>query len=282
MSNEKEQDRPLVSVIIPTYNRVNWLGGAIDSVLEQTCRNFEILIVDDGSTDETSTLVARYGERVNYYYQANRGVSAARNFGIQHARADLVAFLDSDDRWLKNKLQTQVDLMVSDYNVKICYADEIWIRRGVRVNPKKVHQKYSGWIYQKCLPLCIISPSSVMMKREVFDEVGLFDENLPVCEDYDLWLRMSCRCPIHFIDEPLVIKNGGHEDQLSQKLWGMDRFRVRALVKILEEKLLSSEDRRATVEMLHKKCTILAQGCYKRGKTEEGDHYFDIIKRYVE
>jgi len=280
MSRSTEQNNPFVSIIIPAYNRASWLNGAINSVLGQTFKKFELMIVDDGSTDNTREIVTSYGDKVKYFFQSNKGPSAARNLGINNAQADLVTFLDSDDRWFKNKLQIQVDLMTKDSSIRICYTDEIWIRSGIRVNQKKIHKKHSGWIFQKCLPLSIISPSSVMIHREVFEKVGLFDENLLVCEDYDLWLRISSHYPITFIDIPLIIKNGGHEDQLSRKVWGMDRFRVKALEKLLQENLLSSEDKKATIDMLHKKCTILANGCFKRGKMEEGNFYLSIRDRY--
>ncbi len=280
MLKDTKQNYPFVSIIIPTYNRASWLPGAIDSVLEQTFQDYELLIVDDGSTDNTQEMVAGYGDKVKYLYQNNKGPSAARNLGIKSAQADLLSFLDSDDRWLKNKLHTQVDLMISNPSIKICYTDEIWIRLGKRVNPKKIHKKYSGWIYQKCLPLCIISPSSAMIRREVFERVGLFDESLLVCEDYDLWLRISRYYPISFIDLPLILKNGGHDDQLSRQLWGMDRFRVKALEKILQENSLSADDKKATIEMLHQKCTILANGCFKRGKIREGNFYLSIKGKY--
>ena len=271
---------PSISVIIPTYNRASWLTGAIDSVLNQTFQDFELIVIDDGSTDGTREIVAEYGDRVQYFYQFNRGPASARNLGIKHAQADSITFLDSDDRWLRGKLQRQYDLMKGNSDVKICYTNEIWIRRGVRVNQKKIHQKYSGWIYQKCLPLCIISPSSVMIHREVFAKVGLFDEDFLVCEDYDLWLRVSQYFPITFINEPLIIKNGGHEDQLSHRLWGMDRFRVQALEKRLQENYLPLDDRKATIDMLNYKCKILANGCFKRGKTKDGNHYLSIKEKY--
>jgi glycosyltransferase involved in cell wall biosynthesis len=277
MAKSETKYCPSVSVIIPTYNRASWLIDAIDSVLNQTFQDFELIIVDDGSTDGTHEIVAQYGKRIQYFYQSNRGPASARNLGIKKAKADLITFLDSDDRWLKQKLQTQVDLIQKYPDIKICYTDEIWIRRGIRVNQKKIHQKYSGWIYQKCLPLCIISPSSVMVNRDVFDKVGLFDDDFLVCEDYDLWLRISCYFPITFIDQPLIIKNGGHEDQLSHRLWGMDRFRVQALEKILKENSLSANDRKATIDMLNYKCKILANGCLKRGKIEEANFYLDKI-----
>jgi GT2 family glycosyltransferase len=281
MFTDEEKNSPLVSIIIPTYNRASWLKGAIDSVLNQTFRDFELIVVDDGSTDETEAIVDSYDDPVKYFYQSNQGPSAARNLGIKQATANLLAFLDSDDRWLKEKLQIQVDLMMKNPDVKICYTDETWIRNGKRVNPKKIHQKYSGWIYQKCLPLCIISPSSVMIHREVFERAGLFDESMFVCEDYDLWLRISRYYPITFINKPLIIKNGGHADQLSHRLWGMDRFRVRALEKILQENSLADEDRKATIEMLQKKCTILANGFFKRGKVDEGNYYLSIKTKYT-
>jgi glycosyltransferase involved in cell wall biosynthesis len=280
MTESETKYRPLVSVIIPTYNRSSWLIDAIDSVLNQTFQDFELIVVDDGSTDETREIMVEYGDRIHYFYQSNRNPASARNLGIKKAKSDLITFLDSDDRWLKGKLHAQINLMKDNPDVKICYTDEIWIRRGVRVNQKKIHRKYSGWIYQKCLPLCIISPSSVMIHREVFDKVGLFDEDFLVCEDYDLWLRISHLFPITFINEPLIIKNGGHEDQLSHRLWGMDRFRVQALEKILQENSLSADYRTATIDILNNKCKILANGCFKRGKTEEANYYLSVITRY--
>ncbi|RLB05643.1 MAG: glycosyltransferase family 2 protein, partial [Deltaproteobacteria bacterium] len=182
---------PRVSVIIPTYNRRTLLLEAVESVLAQTYSDFELIVVDDGSTDGTEEAIKRYGSRLIYTYQPHQGVSAARNKGIEIARGELVAFLDSDDLWLPKKLQIQVTFMDQHPEVQLCYTDEIWIRRGVRVNPKKKHAKYSGWIYPHCLPLCIISPSSALVRRGLFAQVGHFDPQLPVCEDYDFWLRVA-------------------------------------------------------------------------------------------
>jgi len=271
---------PKVSIIIPTYNRCAWIKNAIDSVLQQTYQNFELLIIDDGSTDITKSVLTKYENSIKYFYQENKGPSSARNLGIRKAKGEFISFLDSDDRWLKRKLETQVKLAESDPNIKICYTDEIWIRNGIRVNQKNIHKKHSGWIYQKCLPLCIISPSSVLMHREVFEEVGTFDEEQTVCEDYDLWLRMSNVYPIRFINKPLIVKYGGHADQLSQKYWGMDRYRIKAMVKMLDTDQLSAENRMATIRVLHKKCRILANGFLKRGNKEEENLYLSIIKKY--
>jgi len=271
---------PKVSVIIPTYNRCAWIKHAIDSVLQQTYQNFELLIVDDGSTDITKGILAEYGKKIKYFYQSNKGPASARNLGIKQSKGTYICFLDSDDRWVKSKLETQINLVTEHPEIKICYTNETWIRKGIRVNQKQIHQKYSGWIYRRCLPLCIISPSSVMIHRDVFEKVGNFDEEMTVCEDYDLWLRISQRYPISFINKKKIVKYGGHEDQLSHKFWGMDRFRVKALEKMLTKKNLSEEDRNATIKMLHRKCDILANGFFKRGKKKDGDLYLSIKNKY--
>jgi len=271
---------PFVSVIIPTYNRESHLVEAIESVLDQSFQDFEVIIVDDGSTDGTAQIAEKYRNNLTYYYQKNKGPAAARNFGIKQAHGTFIAFLDSDDLWLPKKLETQINLIKTNPQIRICYTDEIWIRNGVRVNQKKVHRKYSGWIFPRCLPLCIISPSSVIIHRDVLDKVGLFNEDLIVCEDYELWLRISALYPVEFIKTPLIIKRGGHADQLSKKFWGTDRFRIRALDDILQKTDLAEADRLAAIDMLKKKCSIVANGCYKRGKKEEGDFYTALSKRY--
>ncbi|MDH3695639.1 MAG: hypothetical protein OER96_13840, partial [Gammaproteobacteria bacterium] len=137
-----------------------------------------------------------------------------------------------------------------------------------RVNPMLKHKKSGGWIYQKCLPICAISPSSALIHRSVFDEYGLFDKSLPACEDYDMWLRICSRMPVAYVDEKLIVKYGGHDDQLSKQFWGMDRFRVQALQKILNSEHLADHDRVATVEVLLNKTQILINGAQRRGNTD--------------
>ncbi len=271
---------PEVSVVIPTYNRKEMVQEAVESVLSQTYQDFELIVVDDGSEDGTGEVLReKFGERIIYLYQKNQGVSRARNRGIELSRGKYIAFLDSDDLWLKKKLERQVQFMQQNPEAMICYTDEIWIRRGVRVNPKKKHAKHSGWIYPQCLPLCIISPSSVLMRRELLEEVGGFDPEFPVCEDYDLWLRVALRYPIHLIPEKLIVKRGGHPDQLSHRSWGNDIWRVRALLKMLQKELPPSW-RKLTVAELHRKCSILISGFEKRGKHEEAAQYREIIRRF--
>ncbi len=185
----KKRENPLVSVIIPTYNRGWILKEAIDSVLAQDFTDFELIVVDDGSTDNTQDILTSYKEKIIVEkHSRNKGVSAARNRGITSASGQYVSFLDSDDLWLPQKLSTQVDFFNANPDALICQTEEKWIRNSIFVNPKKRHKKLSGNIFEKSLYLCLVSPSAVMMKRSLFEMTGMFVESLPACEDYDMWL----------------------------------------------------------------------------------------------
>jgi len=265
------------SVIIPSYNRAHLLSRALDSVLAQTLPATEIIVVDDGSSDHTTELISYHYPQVIYLRQENKGVSAARNRGIQYAKGEWIALLDSDDEWLPEKLASQFALLHEAPESKLIHADEIWIRNGVRVNQMKKHTKRGGHIFQHCLPLCAISPSTSLIHRSLFDELGLFDESLPACEDYDLWLRITARYPVLYCDTPLIIKYGGHEDQLSQQHWGMDRFRIQALQKCLADDQLKEEDRIAAQKMLIRKLTILLKGARKHGNQEVINQYQSLL-----
>ena len=266
-----------VSVVIPTFNRARRVRRAIASVLSQTHTDVEIIVVDDGSTDGTGRSLASFGRRIEYRaHSANRGVSTARNTGINAARHPLLAFLDSDDYWLPEKLAAQVDFHEEHPDAVASQTEEIWIRGGRRVNPGRRHRKPSGDIFEPSLELCLVSPSAVMIRRQILEDVGLFDESLPACEDYDLWLRIACRYPIHLIQRPLVVKEGGRADQLSATYKGMDRFRIQAMLKILRSGRLSAEQTRATLHELARKCRIYGQGCLKRGKRGEGEYFLSL------
>lgn len=278
-----------VSVIIPAYNRKTVLPRAMDSVLAQKGAEFELVIVDDGSTDDTTHVIqgarnSELGIRKNdapneslgtspeirfFHSEKNHGPAAARNFGIKEARSEWIAFLDSDDAWMPGKLKAQLEFFRENPDYLICQTEEIWIRNGSRVNPMKKHQKSGGWIFEKCLPLCVVSPSAVMMHRKLFDKIGLFDESLPACEDYDLWLRIAARYPIGLIKKPYIFKYGGHADQRSREFPAMDQFRIRSLVKILKEGNLTSEQITAAQKTLEGKAKIYIEGALKRGKKEE-------------
>ncbi len=253
---------------------------ALDSIIQQTFQPVEIIVIDDGSTDDTTSMIGDFFPNVKYLYQKNSGVSSARNQGIKTATGDWIAFLDSDDQWLPEKLHKQQLALKCNPGIKLCHTEEIWIRNGIRVNAMKKHSKKGGWIFQHCLPLCAISPSSAIIHRSVFDNVGLFDESLPACEDYDMWLRITAKYPVIFLEDPLIMRFGGHEDQLSRKHWGMDRFRIQALQKILDQNELSIENRDAASTMIKKKAQIFLNGAQKRGKTTESDYYEQLIKRY--
>jgi glycosyltransferase involved in cell wall biosynthesis len=267
---------PSVSVIIPTFDRWPLVGAAIESVLAQSFADFELIVVDDGSTDRTGAELVRFCSRLRLLTQFNRGASSARNLAVRHARGSYLAFLDSDDLWLPRKLAIQTAFMQQHPSVQICQTEEIWIRNGVRVNPKAKHRKPSGDIFIPSLEMCLVSPSAVMLTRELFERVGGFDETFPVCEDYDLWLRIAVEHCVAIIDEPLVVKRGGHADQLSRALWGMDRYRVLALQKLLRSGLGGAR-RMAALEVLRRKVAVLADGARKRGKLREAEGYETIL-----
>ena len=277
---DAEEKRTLVSVVIPTYNRAWIVKEAVDSVLAQDYKDFELIVVDDGSTDDTSRVLAPYGDAIKVVFQENKGVSAARNRGVSQASGRFIAFLDSDDLWLPKKLSTQVEFFHQRPDALICQTEEIWVRNGNRVNPKKRHKKHSGMIFEPSLELCLVSPSAVMIRRDVLDSAGGFDETLPACEDYDLWLRISCRFPVYLIGTPLTVKRGGHDDQLSKKA-GLDKFRIKAIENIIKTGILSDNQHRAALKMLKKKCGIYAAGCRKRGREEEARYYEAMPENFI-
>ena len=258
-----------ISVIIPTFNRKKTLGRAIQSVMNQSLSPFEILIIDDGSNDGTEEWVKENFQNIKYIYQNNRGVSSARNKGIENAYGDWVAFLDSDDEWLPNKLYEQVKAIESNPGMKFFHTNEIWIRNGIRVNQMKKHKKYGGYIFEKCLDICRISPSSALIQKEVFDNIGIFDESLRVCEDYDLWLRITSKYPVVFLDIPLIYKYGGHADQLSKVNDGIESYRIQSLEKIIKSGFLSDEQKVMAVNALVNKMKIYSKGLEKRKKLVE-------------
>ena len=271
---------PKITAILPTWNRAEWLEKSIQSVLDQTFGDFELVVVDDASTDSTAEIIERYSGKIRtIVFSENRGVSAARNAAIKNSDSEWIAFLDSDDFWHPDKLQKQIAQTKMRPACPLHFTDEIWIRNGVRVNPKKKHQKKEGWIFQPSLALCLMAPSTVILRRELFEVHGLFDENLPVCEDYDLWLRLTAQHPVALRNEKLMTRHGGHADQLSRSDWGIDRYRVQSIQKILKTESLRPEDRTAAIWMLIEKCGILAKGFRKRGNLKEVEKYEKIIRQ---
>ncbi|MGE3537222.1 MAG: glycosyltransferase [Candidatus Tectimicrobiota bacterium] len=271
--------QPVVSVIIPTYNRAAWVGEAIASVLAQLYPALELIVVDDGSDDHTREVVAAFGARLHYLRQPHAGVSAARNRGVAASQGALLAFLDSDDLWLPGKVAAQVALFQAQSEVQVCYTDEIWIRHGVRVNQRQVHQKPSGWMFEASLALCLISPSSIMLRRALWERLGGFDEGLPACEDYDLWLRMTLVAPVALLPERLIVKRGGHADQLSRSVPVLDQYRITALEKLLLAPLSCLQRQRVLAQLLAR-CHIVAQGARKRHLEERWRTYQAKAEHY--
>lgn len=266
-----------VSVIIPTHNRADVLGRAIASVLGQTWSDLELIVVDDGSTDATATVLAEFDDpRLTGMRQENKGVSAARNRGIAASGGRLIALLDSDDSWMPDKLEKQVRFM-AESGFAICQTDEIWIRNGVRVNPRFKHAKPAGWFLERSLELCLISPSCVMFTRSLWNELGPFDERLPACEDYSLWLRVGTRYPVGLVPEPLVVKTGGHADQLSRRIIGLDLYRVYAMIDLLRSMELDAGQRALVAVALRERVRLYAQGCIKHGKDEEALRVRELV-----
>ncbi len=268
-----------ISVIIPTFNRCDLLKRAINSVIKQTITPKEIIIIDNGSTDQTHQMVSSLFPDINYLIEKKRGVSAARNKGIIESESKWIAFLDSDDAWKPNKLEKQIEFSVFNQDkYRLIHTDEIWYRNKKFLNQLKKHKKVGGNIFYNSLQLCCISPSSVIVKKEIFEDYGLFDENLKVCEDYDMWIRISSKEEVGFLDSPLVVKYGGHSDQLSQKFWGMDRFRIEALEKNLKNKHFSKTQKKIVLDTLIKKLTIVYNGAHKRGNKEIFKKYNDKLQ----
>ena len=269
-----------ISVIIPTFERKHLIGRALDSVLKQTQPAREVIVIDDGSSDGTAGWIKKAYPSIILIDQKNRGVSAARNTGIRNAKSKWVALLDSDDEWLPEKLEAQVKLLQKNENKLFCHTNEIWIRNGVRVNPMKKHQKFGGMIFNECLDICRISPSSSLFCRALLDDVGWFDETLPICEDYDLWLRITAKYPVLFVDEPLIIKYGGHSDQLSRRPGGIEQYRIKALENILSSASLKNSDRISAIKMLIKKLDILMAGSKKRGNIDQVNEVHEKIRNW--
>lgn len=274
-----------VSVIIPTFNRAAFLPRAIESVLRQTCQCAELVIVDDGSTDATKRLLNNLAGQIKVPFtvinQQNKGPAAARNQGVLNARHGFIAFLDSDDHWHRRKLEIQYQALVKSPEYRISHTFERWLRRGEHLNQKLKHIPRQGYIFDHCLELCAVGMSTVLLRRELFDQVGYFDESLRCCEDYDFWLRVSRNHPFLLVQTPLTVKEGGRVDQVSyQHRLGMDRLRIYCLEKLLKEDLLDENQYLMVFRELQRKAHIFGRGCLKHGRVNLGSYYLDLISEY--
>jgi len=272
-----------VSVVIPVYNRSALLGRALVSVFNQSVDCEEIIIVDDGSTEgsllDLAVLSNNYqGGEIRIFSQSNKGPAAARNLGMKMARCETIAFLDSDDHWQRKKLEIQYNMLKDEPEYLISHTLERWLRNGRHLNQRKRHIPRHGEIFDHCLELCAVGMSTVMLKKSLISEVGVFDESMRCCEDFDFWLRVSCRHAFLLVRQALTIKEGGREDQVSfQYRTGMDRFRIDSLLRLLNSERLSDFQRLQTQRELLKKCKVYGKGCLKHGNIAEGNRCLDLI-----
>jgi len=303
--------RPFFSVIIPTYNRFDFLRIAINSVIYQAFKDFELIVVDDGSTKNTADVVKQYiGEplhqkprvlvstenvknlklanslnsstRIRYIYQPNKGPAAARNKGLKESKGEFICFLDSDDRFRQQKLEITYNYIKKYPQYKIFHTEEIWYRDGKLLSQKKYHKKPDGYVFKEALPICCVSISTAAIKQEVFRDTGTFDENLPACEDYEFWLRATSKYKVKLIPKALTIKEGGHSDQQSKKFPALDRFRIYSIKKLLESNILNKRQQKLTIKELKRKCEIYVKGAIKRKKAEEVKYYKNLIEEFVQ
>ena len=261
----KNENKYKISVVIPTLNRINTLQRALDSVINQTYKPAEIIVVDNGSSDGTLKLLREQYPKITILTENKIGVSSARNKGIKKSINQWIALLDSDDAWHPRKLEIQTSMLDSalkEYN--LIHTDEVWFRNNKHINQMKKHKKQGGYIFERCLSLCCISPSSVMFKKNILDKVGLFDESLPVCEDYDMWLKICSSEEVLFAQDKLTYKYGGHKDQLSKSYWGMDRFRIKSIENIIKNFDLTYKQKKQAKKELIKKLKIIINGAFKR------------------
>ncbi len=279
---------PLFSIIIPTYNRAGFIEKAVESVLNQTCQDFELIVIDDGSTDGTVEILrnlsvsyaSSQGGRLNVIAQENHGVAHARNRGIEQARGEWICFLDSDDWFLPEKLAVTKEAVRQNPDHKIFHTQETWFRSGEVLPQKTKHTKPNGYVYENAVEICSISISTACVHASVFADVGLFDEAFEACEDYEFWLRTTHQYPVHLIDQVLTEKDGGRPDQLSARVWGLDRFRIRALDKIMNTGVLNSRQQAITRRAIIEKCSIFLKGAKKHNNEKAVRQYARLMEQY--
>ena len=266
------------SVIIPTYNRRYFLKISLESVLEQTFKDFELIIVDDGSTDKTYKLIKGYKDkRIKYLKQENKGPASARNLGIKESKGKFICFLDSDDRYRNDKLEITNKYIKRNPGYKIFHTQELWYKNSRYLSQKIEHKKPNGFIFKKALKICCVSLSTACINKDLFLRVGVFDENFPVCEDYEFWLRASLFYPVKLIPHYLTIKEGGRIDQQSRKK-GLDKYRFFAIYKIIKNYRLPLYYLKEALRNLEEKAEIYTKGASKRKKVKEISQIKDKLK----
>lgn len=234
---------PKVSVIIPTYNNSQYIVEALNSVLLQTYRDFEVIIVDDGSTDNTykniTGIITAHPNLLKYIYQENRGLPSARNIGIKNSCGEYIALLDSDDAWLTNKLEQTINNLEENSEISMVYSDMYLVNRQGDILHKWLQTKNNfceGYIYNQLIKENFIIPSSVVIRRRLLDEVGYFDENITYAEDYDLWLRIAEKNKIGLVNHPLV-KWRQHDKNMSKNFEKCSKYLIKVFNKQIQKNI---------------------------------------------
>jgi len=278
-----------LSVIIPVYNRRDLLKEALDSLDSQRFKDFQVIIADDGSTDgsdETaeSWLKTHRGHLLRLKHSGFPGL--VRNRAVDLAEGEWIAFLDSDDLWKPEKLQRQLEEIRREPEIRLWHCREIWQRGTQIVSQKKQKHRRRGDLFEDALKKCIIGPSTVLIRRDFWNQTGGFRDDMEIAEDYELWLRMTALEPVGYLDEPLIIKRAGDWDQLSEKYGQIEIFRMRGLAALVESQWFSrhasEQIQSLAVQELIRKYDIYARGCRKRGKEQEAAHYEALSSKLIQ
>jgi glycosyltransferase involved in cell wall biosynthesis len=265
-----------VTVIIPVYNRAALCVEALQSVYSQTRMPAEVIVVDDGSTTSLKEVKFILNQHTGILLkQENQGVAAARNLGAKHATQPWLAFLDSDDLWQITKLEKQFKLHENQEDLLISQTKELWVKNGNQVRQKRHHACAVGNAFEQSLKSCCISASAVIIRKDIFVEEGGFDTSFSVCEDYDLWIRLTRKYPVGLVPEELVVKRRGFGDQLSDSVQVQDKLRVRSLLKLLSSDLTLDQQKLVKSE-ISRKLSILENGAHKRGLSNNVTEYQQI------
>ncbi len=268
-----------ISVIIPTFNRSEFIVNTINSVLNQTYSVAEIIVIDDGSIDDTAMIIEKLSintDKIKYISQENRGVSSARNLGILNASNNWICFLDSDDIWNTDKIEQQVIFHTKNPAILFSHTQEQWLFNNKIIKQKKHQSKKSGFCFKENIANTLIGASTVMIHKSILNHIGHFDEELLVCEDYDLWLRILYKYEVGFIDKELIKKIAGHKNQLSFSTPLMDIFRIKVLQKHIKSKYTHEIQ-----DMIVKKCDILIKGAIKHSNNDIESYYKKLRSRII-
>ena len=263
---------PTVSVIIHTYNNEKFIGETIESVLNQTYKDYEIIVVDDGSVDGTRDALLPYMHGIRYHYKENGGIASAKNAGISLSHAEFVAFLDHDDLWVPDKLMLQMECFIENPQAGLVYTKYTSFKNGkeLRTKPEK---GYSGWIFKELLSKSFIQTSTVVVKRECLDAVGPYDETFFLGDEYDMFLRIARKFQCGFVDKGLT-RYRVHDTNASNNDFLFDNENLGVYKKIynsftnldgVEKKILRKRIARYSMKV--------AEGLYSQGKLEESREY---------